>query len=375
MNGKTVFADLHIHIGSTASGRPVKITASKQMTIQAILKEAAERKGLGLIGVIDCHVPEVLEELRRLIEGGEAVELAGGGIRYHETTLLLGTEMEVYDDTCRGPIHVLCYFPDLETMGRFSRWMGRFQKNIALSSQRSYVKVKDLQREVKALEGLFIPAHIFTPYKSVYGKGVDVFMAEVLDLDLVDAVELGLSADTAMASQLVELDRFVFLTNSDAHSLASIGREYQQLWLEEADFKHLKEGLQKGVGVMANFGLDPKLGKYYREVSARIHWLSSAQRHRLARPPHEEGVSPMPQRKRPPYKHQIPLQFIPGLGPARINRLIETFGSEMYVLHYARLEELESILPSDIARSIVKARIKEVSIEAGGRGRYGKVSY
>lgn len=372
MTEKTVFADLHIHIGSTASGRPVKITASKQMTMQAVLREAAERKGLGMIGIIDCHVPEVLAELQGMIARGEGTQLSGGGIRYKGLTLLLGTEMEVYDETCQGPIHVLCYFPDLETMGRFSRWMGRFQKNITLSSQRSYVKVKALQREVKALDGLFIPAHIFTPYKSVYGKGVKIFMGEVLDLSLVDAVELGLSSDTAMASQLAELDGFPFLTNSDAHSLASIGREYQQLSLKEVDFKHFREGLRHRKGVVANYGLDPKLGKYYREVSARIDWLASAQRQHLVR---REPSPPSAREKRPPYKHHIPLPFLPGIGRARLDRLIERFGSEMHVLHYATFEELKTVLPADVARTILKARQGGVSIEAGGEGRYGKVSY
>lgn len=370
-----VFADLHIHIGSTQTGRPVKISASRQMTIKSILHEASHRKGLGMIGVIDCHVPEVIMELKELIASGEAEELSGGGLKYHSTTLILGTEMEILDDTCQGPIHVLCYFPNLKTMERFSAWMARYQRNINLSSQRSYVKAKQLQREVKALDGLFVPAHIFTPYKSVYGKGVKHCMSEVFDLDKVDAVELGLSSDTKMAIQLPELNRFTFLTNSDAHSLTKIGREYQRLNISHCDFKHLQVGLHNHTAVSVNYGLDPKLGKYHAEVSARIKQLATHQSQLLKdRPPlapEREKISV----ERPPYVHQVPLEFIPGIGAKRIDMLIEAFGSEMNVVHNATKEELEAFIPEEAAAMIVKARANKLNFIAGGSGRYGKVSY
>ncbi len=62
------YADLHIHIGRTASGRPVKITGARTLTLENILHEAAEVKGIDLVGVIDSHVPEVLDELERAME-------------------------------------------------------------------------------------------------------------------------------------------------------------------------------------------------------------------------------------------------------------------------------------------------------------------
>jgi uncharacterized protein (TIGR00375 family) len=263
-------------------------------------------------------------------------------------------------------------------MTRFSRWMSQYQKNMNLSSQRSYVKVRQLQREVRAMEGLFIPAHIFTPYKSVYGKGVRVFMSEVFNLDWVDGVELGLSSDSQMADQLPELHHFSFLTNSDAHSLSKIGREYQKLNLAKADFTHLKEGLQKGRAVSVNYGLDPKLGKYYLEVSTRIKRLASLQS-RLLHPnggtTTKEDIKQNPSVQRAPYVHQVPLEFIPGLGPKRLKQLIDRFGSEMNVIHYASQSELESVLPREVAQSILLARANKIKISAGGKGRYGRVSY
>lgn len=76
---KEFYADLHIHIGRTASGRAVKITGSKTLTLARILETASARKGLDIIGIIDCHSPEVIEEMSELLAQGELKELEGGG--------------------------------------------------------------------------------------------------------------------------------------------------------------------------------------------------------------------------------------------------------------------------------------------------------
>ena len=79
-------------------------------------------------------------------------------------------------------------------------------KNITLSSQRIYCDGRTLQKTVKSLGGLFIPAHVFTPFKSLYGKGVRSSLTEVFDPELIDAIELGLSSDTEMVKDIEELD-------------------------------------------------------------------------------------------------------------------------------------------------------------------------
>src|SRR5690625_2656483 len=213
------FTDMHIHIGRDKYSNPVKITASKQLTLTNILLEASRRKGIDMVGVIDCQSPYVLEEINHLVETKEAAELVDGGIRFENVTLLMGSEIEIYDDNCKGPIHVLCYFPSLYTVHQFSKWLSSKMKNIQLSSQRYYGTAKELQYKVAELDGLFIPAHVFTPFKSVYGKGVTTSLTEVFDPDLIDGIELGLSSDTKMADQIKELHQYTFLTNSDSHSL------------------------------------------------------------------------------------------------------------------------------------------------------------
>jgi len=76
---------------------------------------------------------------------------------------------------------------------------------------------------------------------------------------------------------------------------------------------------------------------------------------------------------RPPYFYQVPLEFLPKVGPKTIDKLIEFFGSEMRVLHYASYEELTKVVSEDIAKNIVLSREGKLSIEAGGGGVYGKI--
>ncbi|MFJ8520547.1 endonuclease Q family protein [Lysinibacillus xylanilyticus] len=381
------YADLHIHIGRTLSGRAVKITGSKTLTLARILETASARKGLDIIGIIDCHSPEVMDEMAEMIEQGELKELEHGGLRFQETTLIPGSEIEIYDHHCHGPIHVLAYFPTLLLMREFSNWMSNHMKNIHLSSQRIYCDGRTLQQKVHELGGLFIPAHVFTPFKSLFGKGVHRSLTEVFDPQLIDAIELGLSSDTNMVSNIKELQAYTFVSNSDAHSLGKIAREYQKLRLLNANFTELKMALheQEDRAVIANYGLNPLLGKYHQTVCAKCgEQLSNSATictncestqiiKGVATRIKELSEQVTDKRARPPYIHQVPLDFIPGLGPKMMERLVQAFGTEMNILHRVTLEQLEQIVLPKIAKMIDLARKGQLAIEVGGGGIYGKV--
>ncbi len=381
------YTDLHIHIGRTMSGRAVKITGSKTLTLSRILEMASAKKGLDIIGIIDCHSPEVLAEMEMMIKRGELEELSEGGLRFQETTLIPGSEIEIYDSNCHGPIHVLAYFPTIVVMEDFSNWMRGFMKNIHLSSQRIYCDGQALQQKVRELGGLFIPAHVFTPFKSLFGRGVHQSLTEVFDPQLIDAIELGLSSDTNMVKNIREIQRYTFVTNSDAHSLGKIAREYQKLRLKAANFTELKMALheQDGRGVIANYGLNPLLGKYHQTVCAKCgkqlndgdticRSCGSSQIVKgVATRIMELSDLNSAERERPPYIHQVPLDFIPGLGPKMMERLLQAFGTEMTILHRITTEQLAEIVPLKIAKMIDLARTGQLNIAVGGGGVYGKV--
>lgn len=381
------YTDLHIHIGRTMSGRAVKITGSKTLTLSRILEMASAKKGLDIIGIIDCHSPEVLAEMTMMIQRGELEELTEGGLRFQETTLIPGSEIEIYDSNCQGPIHVLAYFPTIEVMADFSNWMKGFMKNIHLSSQRIYCDGRVLQQKVRELGGLFIPAHVFTPFKSLFGRGVHNSLTEVFDPQLIDAIELGLSSDTNMVKNIREIQQYTFVTNSDAHSLGKIAREYQKIRLKAANFNELKMALheQEGRAIIANYGLNPLLGKYHQTVCAKCGEQlndedtickscgSSQIVKGVASRIIELSDPDSAERERPPYIHQVPLDFIPGLGPKMMEKLIRAFGTEMTILHCITTEQLAEIVPLKIAQMIDLARTGQLHIAVGGGGVYGKV--
>lgn len=76
---------------------------------------------------------------------------------------------------------------------------------------------------------------------------------------------------------------------------------------------------------------------------------------------------------RPPYKYQIPLSFIPGLGTKTIEKLLDKFETEMNILHRLSFDDIEAICGVKIAKNIIDAKSGNLNISEGGGGLYGKV--
>ena len=60
-----VFADLHVHIGRSENNKPIKITAARSLNFANIAKECRGRKGIDIVGIIDCASPYVIEATER----------------------------------------------------------------------------------------------------------------------------------------------------------------------------------------------------------------------------------------------------------------------------------------------------------------------
>ena len=270
--------------------------------------------------------------------------------------------------------------------------MSHHIKNITLSTQRSDISGYDLIDIVEKYNGILIPAHVFTPFKSYYGNCTDR-MKDIFKekYDKIFAIELGLSSDTYLADTISELENKTFVTNSDAHSLPKIAREYNKMQVEDISFKEIVKALKNEDGrkVVANYGLDPKLGKYHRTycddcekaietkepveicpmcggknvtfgVFDRIELIKDK----------KETKSP---KNRPPYIYQVPLGFIPGVGGKTIEKLLDTFETEMNILHKLSKDDIEMVVGEKVATSIELARCGDAKIQSGGGGNYGKV--
>ena len=328
---------------------------------------------------------------------GDAYELKDGGIIYKDKVcILLGSEVETSEkgrNGKSGSAHNICFFPYLKDIKGFSNELSHHLKNITLSTQRTDLSGYELIDIVEKYNGILIPAHVFTPHKSYYGNCTDrlenIFREK---FDKIFAIELGLSSDTYLADTISELETRTFLTNSDAHSLPKIAREYNKIAVEDISFKEIVKALKKEDGrrIIANYGLDPKLGKYHRT------YCDDCQKSIETKEPVEkcpmcggknvtfgvfdriELIKDKEQTKspedRPPYIYQIPLGFIPGVGGKTISKLLNTFETEMNILHKLSKDDIEMVVGEKIANNIENARNGNAKIHSGGGGVYGKVS-
>ena len=391
-----IFADLHIHIGRSENNKPIKITAAKSLNFANIARECRERKGINIAGIIDCASPYVIEDIEKFLATGEAYEIKDGGIIYKDKVcIILGSEIETSEKGLNGKCgsaHNLCYFPYLKNIKEFSQDMSKHIKNITLSSQRADISAYELIDIVEQHNGILIPAHCFTPHKSFYGNCTDrlekIFKEKYKK---ILAIELGLSADTNLADHISELEEKTFVTNSDAHSLPKIAREYNKIIVNDISFKELVKALKNEDGrkIIINYGLDPKLGKYHRtycevcekniQGEAPVTKCDTCDSSNITMGVYDriqiikdkkESKSPA---NRPEYKYQIPLSFIPGLGNKTIEKLISTFDTEMNILHKLSFDDLEAVVGEKVAKNIINAREGKMHIQEGGGGIYGKI--
>lgn len=385
--------DLHVHIGRSNSGTTVKITASRDLTFANIARECKYRKGIDIVGIVDCASPEVIDDISQLINSGEMKPLKEGGLIYQDkVTIILGSEVETKEKS-GGYSHQIAYFPYFEDIKEFSKALSRLVTNVSLSSQNCKISAQEAFQIINQIGGILIPAHAFTPHKSVYGNCVKRLreMFSKSTLKKIPAIELGLSADTEIADRLKELAQFTFLTNSDAHSLPKIGREYNIIDLEKVNFKEMLLALQRKDErkITANYGLDPKLGKYHRTFCEICNYTTTSNPpvykcEKCGSDKIVKGVfdriveigdyqQSLPPPHRPSYFHQVPLEFVPGVGKKTLDRLFSYFGTEMNILHKASYQEISQVVGFEIAQDIILARKGLLKLSPGGGGRYGKV--
>ncbi len=155
--------------------------------------------------------------------------------------------------------------------------------------------------------------------------------------------------------------------------------------LDSPSFAAIKKALHR-IGdnkVIANYGLNPLLGKYYRTTCATCFSKQEKQQvcpacgsKKFIKGVYERILELKTTNKgpiRPPYIHQIPLEFLPGLGPKTLAKLTSHFHTEMNILHDVTEDELAKVVNKELAKLIIQARNGELILSSGGGGHYGKV--
>jgi len=301
--------------------------------------------------------------------------------------LIPGCEVET-----REGVHLITYLPTVESLKKYGQYMKKRIKNPTLSTQKAQVSVGDIMNLAVLLDGIFCPAHAFTPHKGIYGA-LTPRLTSILGREsaTIEALELGLSADTDMADLIGETRGFTFLSNSDAHSSPNIGREYNLFRLGDNNFTELRYALENlhERRIMANYGMDPRMGKYHRSycndcdlivdeappvekcpVCGGSQLVTGVLDRVMAIRDYDEPRHPV---GRPPYHYRVPLKELPGLGPKSLNKLITLLGDEIKITEEASLDDIARISSPEIAAMIGRMRLGRLEIIPGGGGRYGKV--
>jgi DNA helicase II / ATP-dependent DNA helicase PcrA len=266
-------ADLHIH------SRYARAT-SKSLDPEQ-LSFWARKKGVAVIGTGDFTHPAWTSEL------GEKLVEAEEGLFQLAPDLEKGMEKEI-PPSCSGPtrfvltgeisciykkngktrkVHHLILMPDMPAVERFQKRLGRIG-NIT-SDGRPILGLDShdlLEITLEASEkAAFIPAHVWTPWFSLFGSksGFDTVEECFEDLTFyIHCLETGLSSDPAMNRLISALDRYLLVSNSDAHSASKLGRE-ANLFDTELDYPHMVGALKGEKGFSGTIELYPEEGKYH----------------------------------------------------------------------------------------------------------------
>lgn len=381
-----IYADLHIHIGQSLNKKAVKITASPKLTLPEVIRVSSQVKGLDMIGVIDSHSIGVREDYRELLRKGIIHPLEGGGYAAGSLAIVPGMEIEL--KVAEGHAHFLAFFPSIEHLEGCLLHVQPFVHNWQLSSQKAYIDPNEWIEMVEKAEGIWLPAHAFTPHKGIYGACCQRLKGILSQHP--QAIEMGLSADRVMAHGIRELDDVVLLSNSDAHSLPNIAREYNEIFKSEKSFAGLADLLKKGDrNLIRNYGLPPKMGKYHRSYCLQCAKIMQGDPPVLQCPDCKSQQMVMGVLDRlyqiadreidlyqddEYYVYRVPLAWLPGIGPKKIAQLLTKFGTEMNVYHQATFEDLKTVIGEKLALVVVKAQKGQLEFSSGGGGIFGKVT-
>lgn len=324
---------------------------------------------------------------------------AAGGVRF----LVTGEVSVSWREEERGRrVHLLLLLPSIRAAEAVSKSLSRMGAVRSDGRPSLRASAKDVVDAIwtEAPETVVIPAHVWTPWYSVFGarSGFDALDACFGPYaERITAIETGLSSDPAMCRRVSALDRLTLVSFSDAHSPERLGREATILRLDEISFPAVASALTGGAGCVGTIELFPEEGKYYHDGHRACGVsLSPDQARGLAGrcpacgKPLTMGVlhrveqladRPLPVGE-PPSTRVMPLDEIvrQALGlsagsravSSRVAELVAAFGSELSILIDRPIEELRQRASGAVADAVAAVRAGHVGLTPGYDGVYGK---
>ncbi len=400
--------DFHIHSKYSRA-------TSKDMDV-VNLDKWAKIKGIQVIGTGDFTHPLWLKELKENLEPAES-GLFKMRKSDDDTRFILTVEISsIYSKNNQTrKIHNIILAPSFDVVEKINAhlgWIGNLKSD---GRPILGLDAKELAKIVleASSDCLIIPAHIWTPWFSLFGSksGFDSIEECFEEYSKhIHAVETGLSSDPAMNWQLSALDGITLISNSDAHSPAKLGREVNVFEGEKIDYNLIRRAIVNGpVGrrgdslkLTKTIEFFPEEGKYHfdghRNCDISLSPGESKKYNNLCPrcgKPLTIGVmnrvmqlADRPAGGKPtktiPYKSLIPLEEIiadvldVGTGTKQVllhyKQLIKRIGSEFKVLLDAAREDIMSSSSPEIAEGIMRVRQGKVSVTPGYDGEFGKIS-
>lgn len=401
-------ADLHIH------SRYSRATSRDLVPEQ--LDWCARQKGIQLLGTGDFTHPLWRKELKEKLTPAEdglyclkseySLNPEKGSENDRTRFVVTGEISSIYKQGGKvRKVHSLILLPSLEEADKLSaklELIGNIHSDGRPILGLSCHDLLEIMLEV-CPDGMFVPAHIWTPHFAMFGalSGFDTVEECFGDLTpYIHAIETGLSSDPPMNWRVSALDRFQLISNSDAHSPAKLGRE-ANLFSGEMFYKNLKRAIETGMGLEGTIEFFPEEGKYHfdghrkcniclspeeAEVYAGIcpvckKKLTMGVSHRIAQladrpagfvPAHAkmfESLVPLP---------EVIAASIGGSSASKkvqstYSDMLEKLGSEFTILRELPLEEIQSKFGKRITEGIRRLRSGKVVRLPGFDGEYGKI--
>jgi DNA helicase II / ATP-dependent DNA helicase PcrA len=401
-------ADLHIHSHfSRATSRDLIPTG---------LAFWARRKGITVIGTGDFTHPGWLKELRENLVEAETgfyrlrpdlereVETALPPSCRSETRFLLSGEIScIYKREGKTrKVHNLVLMPDFDSVFRLNDRLGRIGNLRSDGRPILGLDSRDLLEIVleTCARSFFIPAHIWTPWFSLFGSKSGFERIEECFGDLtphIYALETGLSSDPPMNRRVSALDSYVLVSNSDAHSSAKLGRE-ANVFDTALDYDHLVTAMMGKGGFKGTIEFFPEEGKYHldghRKCEVKLYPEETRGRNSLCPKcgkPVTVGVLhrvyELSDRETPStpasFSNLIPLSEILSevldCGPSSkkvasaYDELLNRLGPEMDILRHTPLDEITAAGGHLLGEAVRRMREGRVIKEGGYDGRYGVI--
>ncbi|WP_367914763.1 endonuclease Q family protein [Leadbetterella sp. DM7] len=401
-------ADLHLHSHYARA-------TSKDLNLESLYRWA-RIKGINVIGTGDFTHPLWFKELKEKLEPDGAgffrlknppEDVPGFKCADIDVRFCLTSEISceyMYNGKMRKS-HNCVYAPDFETVARINAKLGRIGNLEADGRPTLSLSSRDLLEIVLETSdhAHLIPAHIWTPWFSMFGSrsGYDSVKECFRDLaDHIFALETGLSSDPEMNWRLSMLDKYTLVSNSDAHSPQKLGRE-ANLFDTERSYYALFEALKTQKGFLGTYEFFPEEGKYHmdghRKCDVCFEPEESIRRKNICPKcgqPLTIGVlhrvTELSDRKQPQrpegaagFHYIIPLpeilSEIKNMSPSSkavdqwFKQTISLFGNEFTLLRETPIEDIERKSGFVLAEAIRRMRAGEVSPQGGYDGKYGVV--